>query len=213
MAWFSTVMTPLTYSISWVGTVAAVAASLGAPLALAGPTLARPLACAAVTNPEHRAAVGAAEAWMAERWQRTGQVWSAVYQLKPAPALPLGMAMFKSAAALVETSGAGAASPIRGRVAVSRMVCTTSTAGPGQGYVVRFVGRGLTFDENGSGWSRPLAKALIQVLEVRTPDAASPPALQVTPSPTAPTALPPDAELSLPGPADVATLPHPRRAR
>ena len=55
--------------------------------------------------------------------------------------------------------------------------------------------------------------ALIQVFEVRLPEGSTAATPVVTPSATARTALPPDTQLSLPSPADLAHLPPARPSR
>ena len=178
----------------------ASALAMGSPIA----ATAGPMSCAKAHSAEQRAAITAAEAWHAHLWQHTGGGWTAAYQLMPPPALPLGMGSFKGGAAFSEGGTGGPSQPIRGVASVSKIVCTTYEVSPDQTFVVRFTGRQLSFNENAQGWSRPLPAALLQVLEVRpvvTPDASG---LEVIPLTTARIALPPDAQLSLPAPSDVA---------
>ena len=156
-------------------------------------------ACSRASTPDHRVAVAVADAWQAQRWQRSAKIWITSYRLKPAPSLPLGIAAFKNASALTgEPNSSGLATkPISGLAAISNMTCATTAPGPDGTYIVRYVGRGLTFNENGEGWSRPLARSVIAVLEIRLENASGT-LLTVTPVADAPIALPPDAELTLP---------------
>ena len=185
------------------------ALAVGFPLAAA----AGPVSCAKAHSPEQRAAIAAAEAWHARLWQHTAGGWTAVYQLLPPPTLPLGMGSFKGAAALSEGGTGGPIQPIRGVASVSEIVCTTYEVSPDHTFVVRLTGRLLSFNENAHGWSPPLPAALLHVLEVRpgaTPDMSG---LTVIPLTTARIALPPDAQLSLPVPSDIAESRTSKRRR
>ena len=167
-----------------------------------------PVPCAKAHSPEQRAAVAAADAWHAQYWQRANGLWSAAYQLPPAPTLPLGIGIFKRAGAFADVIAAAAANPIQGVATVAALVCTTYEVTSDHTFVVRYVGRKLSFNEDAQGWSRPLPEALLHVLEVRTEGADT----GVIPLITARTALPPDAQLSRPPPSDTAqTLPAKRR--
>ena len=175
-------------------------------VALSSAATAGPIPCAKAQTPEQRAAVAAAEAWHAARWQHTSGRWMAAYELKPAPALPLGMGSFKGAAAFVDTVAPAVNQVIRGVVSVAALTCTTYELSTDHTIVVRFSGRSLSFNENAGGWSRPLPAAVLHVLEINS---ANGPA--AVPVPSTRTALPPDAQLSLPAPADVAQTSAPRR--
>ena len=177
-----------------------------------GSVAAGPVVCSTVKDPAHSAAVAAAEAWRAARWAQTGRIWSTAYEIKLAPAMPLGIGSFGKTEQL--SGGAPPTAPIAGIATIATVACTTYELGPNQAFVVRFAARGLRFNENGQGWSAPLRQAVVHALEVRpgASNAAASPAWEIVEMPEARTALMPGTRLSRPTPEQIAAANKPAKA-
>lgn len=176
-------------------------------LALPASVAAQPVPCSRVVDPTHRTALAEAEVWLAVRWAKNGAAWLTQFTLKPEPRSPFGTAITgRGVGTGGETrppSAPIAALAISGQASVSALSCTTYEVGPDLSYVVRYSGRGLRFNENATGWTRPLRTSMIHVLEVR-PSAAPSGVPMVIELGEVRTALPPDMQLTAPTSATAA---------
>ncbi len=176
---------------------------LGAPSVEAAPA-----ACASVSDPQHAAAIAAAEAWRTARWAKVAARWTTAYVIPPPPPAPLGIGSLPRAREM----GAPDTPPkaIAGLASVAALTCTTELAPSGAGFVVHYTARGLRFNEAGQGWSRPLKSSVLHVLDIRRATADAP--FNASEQPEARVALIPGMRLALPTAADVANA-SPRKAR
>lgn len=170
---------------------AAVILMLTAHMASAGPQ-----ACGTAHEPSEKAAIAAAEARFAIHWRQSASGWSTRYEFKPEPKNPFGISPFRVQQGEPATT-TGDSRPFGGIASIDAVDCSYYELQPETGFVVRFVGRGLRFSENGSKPSRPIRQALVAVSIVRsqpTPVGT----VELLPLPEARTALDPDLILSLP---------------
>lgn len=185
-------------------------------LALPAGVAAQPVPCAQVVDPSHRAALADAENWLAVRWARHGAVWLTQFTLRPEPRSPFGTTItgraVGSSGEMQPPSAAVAAAPIAGQASVATLSCTTYEVGPDLSYVVRYSGRGLRFNENAKGWTKPLRTSIIHVLEVRS-SATSSGGPAVVELGEVRTALPPDMQLTAPTAATAAQPPPASKRR
>jgi hypothetical protein len=150
------------------------------------------LTCDAVTEPRLAAAIVEGRALAMRVWRPFGGGFLTAYKLGGAQPIPLGLSKLPQFQSI--TPPPGAEKPIEGLLAVQALDCTVHEQGPPTAYVVRLIGRGLTFREGGLAWTPRQPRGIIQgfelVVKADSVGLRSPSDLR--------SALPPDARLSLP---------------
>ncbi|MEQ1649586.1 MAG: hypothetical protein ABL898_13450 [Hyphomicrobiaceae bacterium] len=170
-----------------------IAGALFVSSALFFPAFADFVACETVVEPRLVAGIAEARGKALRVWRAYPDGFVTAYTLGGAQPVPLGLAKLPQFQAIAPPPGADA--PIEGLLAVSALDCVVHEQGPPTGYVVRLIGRGLTFREGGLAWTPRLPRGIIQGFElVVMPDGG----LRVVAASDLRSALPPDARLSLP---------------
>lgn len=160
--------------------------------ALFFPAFAADVSCVSVTEPRLAAAIVEGRALAMRVWRPYGGGFLTAYKLGGAQPVPLGLSKLPQFQSITPPPGAEA--PIEGLLAVQALDCTVHEQGPPTAYVVRLIGRGLTFREGGLAWTPRLPRGIIQSFElVMKADGVG-----LRPSIDFRSALPPDARLSLP---------------
>ncbi len=176
--------------------------------ACARPGHAGPAPCATAADPIVKAAISAAETHWETHWSKGRSGWTTTYTLKPEPKNPLGV-LPRPAPMGEPAPDPASPSPIGGLAIVETIVCRYYEINPDGGFVIRLVGRRLSFSDNGAALSRPIASALIEAFVVtQKSDAAL--SFHIAPLAEAATAIAPDMILSLP---PMASEPAPATAR
>lgn len=169
-----------------------VVVALPAPVTVAH---AGPAPCATATDPFAKAAIAAAEVRWATHWMKSQDGWLTAYALKPEPKNPLGIAPLRLPTE-EKASSPAALGPITGIARFAGLTCQYYEVSPEAGFIIRYVGRNLTFSDNGGKFSPPIASALIEALAVTRN--ADPALTDIAPLTEARTAIDPDMTLSLP---------------